>query len=164
MKLKISLDLDDTVLCWKSIHEKTFNCKVNKRNSEKIESQVESLKENREFWSNLPLLEKPDFIPYCYATKRINSKIFTVESLKKNNLPIRPIYQFYNQSDNKATLLKGKADVLIDDSWFNVMQCLQSGFPALLITRPHNKWIKTKYRITHLKYQEIENKYVELFQ
>ena len=71
--------------------------------------------------------------------------------------------QFYNQSDNKADKLKGIADILIDDSWFNVQQCLSVGFPALLITRPHNKWVKTKYRVSHLNYKEIENKYNELF-
>ena len=65
--------------------------------------------------------------------------------------------------NNKADKLKGIADILIDDSWFNVQQCLSVGFPALLITRPHNKWVKTKYRVSHLNYKEIENKYNELF-
>lgn len=161
--LRCALDLDDTCIQWKSIHEQFFNCKVNKKNQKKISKQVDSLRYNKEFWTNLPLLEKPDFEPAVYATKRINPESYTIESLKRNGLPIRPIVQFYKQSDNKATKLFDIADVLIDDSWFNVQQCLSLGFPALLITRSHNKWVKTKYRISHLKYTEIELKYNELF-
>lgn len=161
--IKIALDLDDTVFVWRQTHENFFKCKISRMPAEKITQQVLSLKNNNEFWENLPLLETPDFIPAIYNTKRINPKRFTINCLKKNNLPIRPIIQFYNQSDNKAEGMKGKADVLIDDSWFNVQQCLNAGFPALLITRPHNKWIKTPYRVSHLKYKEIEQKYNELF-
>ena len=78
-------------------------------------------------------------------------------------MPIKPIYQIYSQADNKGRIIKGKCDVLIDDSWFNVQQCLSVGVPALLITRPHNKHINTPYRVDHLCYAEIEQKYNELF-
>lgn len=161
--LRIALDIDDTVLKWRQTHESKFNCRISKSNPHKITSQVNSLKKDKNFWENLPLLEKPDFIPELWCTKRVNSKVFTRNSFRKTGLPIRPIMQFYNQSDNKAVGLIGVADVLIDDSWFNVQQCLQAGFPALLITRPHNKWIKTQYRVSHLSYKEIEQKYNELF-
>ena len=107
--------------------------------------------------------EKPNFIPHCYCTKRICSKNYTRTNLKKLGLPVRPIYQVVYQYANKANYIKGVCDVLIDDSWRNVKQCLESGFPALLITRPHNKHISTKYRINHLNYQEISKKYYELF-
>lgn len=163
MTLRIALDIDDTVLQWRQTHEARFHCKIGKSNPRKITDQVNSLKKDRKFWVSLPLLEMPDFIPTCYCTKRVNSKSFTISSLKKNSLPVRPIIQFYNQEDNKAEGLTGVADVLIDDSWFNVNQCLKAGFPALLITRPHNKWVKTPYRVSHLNYNEIELKYNELF-
>ena len=161
--LRISLDIDDTVLQWRTAHELKFNCKINKTDPNLITLQVNSLKRNRDFWENLQLLEKPDFTPTVWCTKRINPKTYTNNCFKKVGLPIRPIIQFYNQSDNKAYGLVGKADVLIDDSWFNVKQCLDAGFPALLITRPHNKKIRTKYRVNHLSYNEIEQKYNELF-
>lgn len=161
--LKIALDIDDTILKWRQAHETKFNCKISKTASKKIGKQVLSVKDDESFWTNLQVEEYPTFDPYCYATKRINPKRFTISNLKKHNLPIKPIIQFYNQEDNKADKLKGVVDILIDDSWFNVKQCLEAGMPALLITRPHNKWVKTKYRITHLDYKEIENKYNELF-
>lgn len=163
MKLRIALDIDDTILCWTEAHEARFNCKVKEMKSSDVTKQVESLRLDKTFWTNLKLLERPDFEAYIYATKRINPKSYTRENLRKVGLPVRPIYQIYSQEDNKARIIKGRCDVLIDDSWFNVQQALNSGLPALLITRPSNKHIDTKYRISHLNYNEIEDKYNELF-
>lgn len=161
--LRIALDLDDTVIVWSAAHEKLFSCKLSDTDPDIITQQVNSIRLNRKFWSNLELLERPDFEPYIYATKRINPKSYTRACLQKHNLPIKPIYQIYSQEDNKARIIKGHCDVLIDDSWFNVQQALKSGLPALLITRPHNKHIDTKYRVDRLNYKEIECKYNELF-
>jgi len=161
--IKIALDLDDTVFAWRRTHEAYFKCKLSEMKDKDITNQVNSMRLNKSFWSNLPLLEKPDFEPHIYATKRVNLKSYTRANLQKYNLPIKPIYQVYTQEDNKARIIKGHCDVLIDDSWFNVQQCLNSGLPALLITRPHNKHIQTRYRVDHLNYNEIELKYNELF-
>lgn len=161
--LKIALDIDDTIFVWRATHEQYFHCKLSNMKDKDITAQVNSMRLNREFWSNLPLLERPDFEPFIYATKRVNLKSYTRANLQKYNLPIKPIYQIYTQEDNKARIIKGHCDVLIDDSWFNVQQCLEAGVPALLITRPHNKHVRTPYRVDHLKYFEIEEKYNELF-
>lgn len=162
-KLRIALDLDQCIFNWIKAHEQKFHCNLDQMSDEEITQQVLSIKKDKTFWSNLELLERPDFEPCIYATKRINSKIYTRANLKKYGLPIKPIYQIDSQSDNKARIIKGRCDILIDDSWFNVQQCLEVGLPALLITRPHNAHINTKYRINHLLYNEIESKYNELF-
>ena len=41
-----------------------------------------------EFWENLPLLERPNFEAYIYATKRINSKKYTRNCLIKKRLNV----------------------------------------------------------------------------
>lgn len=161
--LKIALDLDQCVFEWQTAHEQKFNCKVNTMTTAEITAQVEQCRTDRKFWSNLELLERPDFEPCIYATKRINPKSYTRECLNKHGLPIKPIYQIYTQEDNKGRIIKGRCDVLIDDSWFNVQQCLSVGVPALLITRPHNAHIKTPYRVNSLKYNEIKAVYERLF-
>lgn len=161
--LNIACDLDDCIAIWTAAHEKKFNCKLSLLSDSQITEQVNTLRLDKEFWSNLELLERPDFEPCIYATKRINPKSYTRAFLQKHNLPIKPIYQIYSQADNKGRIIKGRCDVLIDDSWFNVQQCLAVGVPALLITRPHNVHIDTPYRVNHLKYKEIEQKYNELF-
>ena len=161
--LRIAIDLDDTVFKWQSAHEEKFGCKLSTLSDDEITKQVNTLRLDKEFWSNLDLLERPDFVYEIIATKRINPKAYTRACLAKHNLPIKPIYQIYSQADNKGRIIKGRCDVLIDDSWFNVQQCLAVGVPALLITRPHNAHIDTPYRVNHLKYKEIEQKYYELF-
>lgn len=163
MKLKICLDLDDCIFDWRNAHEQKFNCVVSKLSFEEVNNQVFSCKKDKNFWSNLNLLERPDFEPVCYCTKRINSKVYTKTCLNKHNLPIKPIYQVYNQHDNKARFIKGRCDVLIDDSYDNVIQCIKAGVPAFLIERPHNKHIKTPYKVKKLQYKLIEEKYNELF-
>lgn len=162
-RLKIAADLDDTIFDWTNSHQAKFHCNIKEMQDSDVTAQVATCKYDKDFWSNLPLLEKPDFTPELYCTKRINSKAYTRACLRKHHLPIRPISQITSQQGNKARYIKHKCDVLIDDSWFNVQQCLSVGFPALLITREHNKHINTPYRINHLKYQEIAKKYYELF-
>ena len=162
-RLRIALDIDDTLVDWKSEHERKFNCKLNQLTDSQITKQVIKCQYDKQFWENLPLLEKPNFVPACYCTKRLNSKDYTRSNFKKLGLPIRPIYQVVYQYANKANYIKGVCDILIDDSWRNVKQCIDSGFPALLISRPHNIHIDTPYRVSSLNYQEITKKYYELF-
>lgn len=160
MNLRVAFDLDDTVASFYSHYEKRFG-KGN--DSPTITKHVRKLRKDRDFWEGLDVIDRPDFEPHIYCTKRISSKDYTKNWLKKNNFPIKPIYQMYHQNGNKATMIKGRCDVLIDDSYFNVKKCIESGLPALLITRSHNKDIDTPYRVNSLKYIEIKNKYDELF-
>lgn len=161
--LRIAIDLDDTVFNWGDAHEAYYKCRLSELSDSQITEQVNRLRLNKQFWSNLELLERPDFEYSIICTKRVNPKSYTRACLEKHGLPVKPIFQLYSQADNKGRVIKGRCDVLIDDSWFNVQQCLSVGVPALLITRPHNKHIKTPYRVDHLCYAEIEQKYNELF-
>lgn len=156
MKIKIALDLDDCIFGFYNSYENKFG---KPKSDAEISKNVFKLRKDKNFWSNLPLIEKPDFIPEIYATKRINSKEYTKACLKKYNLPIKPIYQTLCQTSNKAYIIKGRCDVLVDDSINNVLSCIKMGVPALLIDRPHNKNIDFKYRIYNLKYDEIEKVY-----
>lgn len=156
--LKCALDLDDTIFGFLESYCKLFPGEHNLQDR-KITKNVLSLRKNKEFWENLPLLEKPNFEPHIYATKRINAKIYTRNCLKKYGLPIKPIYQIYHQTGNKATLIKGHCDVLIDDSTFNCYQALEVGFPAILIIRPHNQNSNYPYKIHKLDIDEIQTVY-----
>lgn len=94
--LRIALDIDDTILKWFEAYQKRF---PGERNLVQhiITRNVRKLQYDREFWENLELLERPNFEPHIYSTKRINQKSYTRSSLIKNGLPIKPIYQTYNQ-------------------------------------------------------------------
>jgi FMN phosphatase YigB (HAD superfamily) len=152
--LKIALDLDDTIFDFLYAYQEKFPGDHNMV-SAKITKNVFSLKNNKYFWENLPLLEIPNFEPCIYATKRINSKNYTRNCLRKYGLPIKPIYQMVYQWGNKVDIIKGHCDVLIDDSEFNCYQALNVGFPAILITRPHNKNSNYPFKINKLDLNEI---------
>ena len=157
-KLRIALDLDDTIFDFFGEYKKVFPGEKNLVDST-ITKNVCKLKRNKTFWENLPIIEKPNFEPYIYATKRINSKNYTRNCLSKHNLPIKPIYQMYYQKGNKADIIKGECDVLIDDSITNVMQAIKAGLPALIIDRPHNQNGNPVFRIYSLDYKEILDAY-----
>lgn len=152
--IRIALDLDDTVFDFLGAYQAMFPGERNMIGSI-ITQNVISLRKDKKFWENLPLLEMPNFEPHIYATKRINSKIYTRNCLNRYGLPIKPIYQMESQMGNKVTIIKGHCDVLVDDSAFNCYQALNVGFPAILITRPHNIDSDYPYRINKLDIEEI---------
>ena len=156
--IRIALDLDDTIFDFLGAYREAFPGERNMINSN-IDKNVLSLRKNKKFWENLPLLEMPNFEPCIYATKRINSKTYTRNCLSRYGLPIKPIYQIYYQQGNKANIIKGHCDVLVDDSVFNCYQAMKVGFPAILITRPHNVHSDYPYRVDKLDIEEIMEVY-----
>lgn len=163
MKLRCALDIDDTLASFVDSYNKYFKTNLSKEPDWLITKRVYKLRNNKEFWTNLEVIERINFIPEIYATKRINPKSYSREWLLKNGFPDRPIYQTIYQHGNKADIIKGRCDVLIDDSFNNVIKCIKSEVPSLLIDRPHNKHINTPYRIYSLDIKEITNKYNQLY-
>ena len=159
--IRIAIDLDDTIFDFLGAYRQNFPGEIN-MTEPKITKNVLALRKNKDFWENLPLLELPNFEPCIYATKRINSKAYTRNCLIKHGLPIKPIYQIYTQKGNKANIIKGHCDVLIDDSAFNCYQAMKVGFPAILITRPHNINSDYPYRINRLDLEEIIKVYNQI--
>lgn len=132
---RIGLDIDDCLAGFWDAYCERFDTANNPhmlkdhiitRNVQQI------LSKERDFWLNLPVINRPDFIPELYCTKRVNNKAWTREWLRRNGFPDRPIYQMAYQHGNKADMIKGKVDVFIDDSLSNVIKCQRSGVPALL--------------------------------
>jgi 5'(3')-deoxyribonucleotidase len=158
-KLRIACDIDQVLADFESAYNKYYNTDISKENNYYITKNVYKLRRNKEFWTNLEVIDRPNFIPYIYATKRINLKSYTREWLLKNKFPDRPIYQTIYQYGNKADIIKGYCDVLIDDSVSNVYKCIKSGVPALLIDRPHNRSAGPEFRIYNLDIDEIREGY-----
>lgn len=158
MNLRIALDIDDTLAGFLEKYQEYFPGERNMKNTT-ITRNVYKLKHNREFWTSLPKIDSINFEPCIYSTKRINPKSYTRKWLELNDFPIKPIYQTLYQLGNKADIIKGRCDVLIDDSPSNVYKCLQSGVPALLIDRPHNRNAGPMCRIYSLDIDEIKDAY-----
>ena len=158
-KLRIACDIDQVLADFESAYNKYYNTDMSKENDYHITKNVYKLRHNKEFWTNLEVIDRPNFIPYIYATKRINLKSYTREWLLKNGFPDRPIYQTIYQYGNKADIIKGRCDVLIDDSVSNVYKCIKSGVPALLLDWPHNRHAGPEFRIYNLDIDEITECY-----
>jgi hypothetical protein len=155
---KIALDIDDTIAGFFDLYRVYFP-KESDLLDQNITKNVYKLRHCKDFWENLPLIDSPNFVPHIYATKRINSKEYTRNWLINNNLPVRPIYQMYYQQGNKADMIKGRCDLLIDDSVSNVVKAINSGLPALIIDRPHNQGYEPLFRIYSLDINEIMEAY-----
>ena len=158
-KLRIACDIDQVLADFESAYNKYYNTDMSKENDYHITKNVYKLRHNKEFWTNLEVIDRPNFIPCIYATKRVNLKSYTREWLLKNGFPDRPIYQTIYQYGNKADIIKGRCDVLIDDSVSNVYKCIKSGVPALLLDRPHNRHAGPEFRIYNLDIDEITECY-----
>lgn len=160
-KLKIGLDLDDTVVSFMIPYIERFG--IPKNDHEITKNVFQILRKDKNWWLNQPLINKPDFNVTLYCTKRVHDKNWTKQQIKKHNLPIAPIYQIYTQSMNKADRIKGKVDVFIDDSVSNFKQLISKGVPCLLIDSPFNRDYQTEARIYSLNYKEIEQTYNKIY-
>lgn len=160
-QLKVSLDIDDTLASFFDSYKVLFNAEKNPKVliDHIITRNVYKLKNNKEFWLGLNKIDEIDFEPINYCTKRINRKEWSKQWLNNHDFPNKPIYQMVYQKGNKASLIKGKCDVLIDDSVSNVLDCHKAGLPALLIDRPHNQWFGPMFRIFSLNIDEINEAY-----
>lgn len=160
-RLRIALDIDDTLGGFFEAYKKKFNADNNPHVLEDhiITRNVYKLRTDRDFWLNIPKIDWINFEPEIYATKRINPKAWSRKWLIDNGFPDKPIYQMIYQKGNKADMIKGRCDVLIDDSVSNVHKCIESGLPALLIDRPHNQHAGPEYRIFSLDIDEIVEAY-----
>lgn len=155
--LRCAMDLDGVLAEFYNSYVKRFG--EPKRNSDITKNVERILKKDKQFWVNLPVLNQMNFEPELYCTKRVNPKVWTKQWLKKNNFPNKPVYQMYYQKGNKADMIKGKVDVLIDDCLDNVLKAIESGLPALLFDQPYNRNKEFAFRIYTLDIAEIESVY-----
>ncbi len=157
MKLKVGLDLDDTIFLFMDYYIERFG---NPKNDSEITRNVTRiLSKDKEFWINQPVIHTPNFIPELYCTKRFHNKNWTKEQLKINNLPIVPIYQICTQCVNKSSRIKGRVNVFIDDSLSNMIEMNLNGIPCLLMDNPSNQEWGPIARIYSLDIEEIEESY-----
>ena len=155
--MRIALDIDDVLACFWEAYIERFGTK--RLTPEAITKNVRRLRLDKKFWTGLKVKNVLNFTPELYCTKRINPKSYTKKWLEINNFPKKPVYQMYHQSGNKAVMIKGRCDVLIDDSYYNVTQAIKYGLPALLYTTPENAHIEFPFRINSLDINEIERVY-----
>lgn len=162
--MRIGLDLDDTINFWWSEYVKLFG---DPKNDYEIIRNIEKrLKKDKSFWLNLPIKNRPDFEVELFCTKRVIPKSWSKEYLKRNGIPVKPIYQMYYQYGKKSSLIKGRVDLFIDDSISNMIELNLAGIPCLLMDSENNKSWGSVGRVYSLNYDEIikeYNKFMKVF-
>lgn len=145
---KIALDIDDVVCDFKKgFNEKTglelnpyWNCNYD------ISNQLDKLKDDKDFWVNLPVLHRPNFEPFCYISSRSIPIEFTQEFIQKNGLPCAPVYHVPWNTSKIQTLKDLNIDILIDDKWENFVEANNNGIYCYLMNSSHNKHYDAKNR------------------
>ena len=156
--LEIGLDLDDTVFSFSEGYLKRFKKWPNydwaiTRNVTNI------LINERDFWVNLPLLRRPNFIPKLYCSSRVNKKAWTKKAIEINDLPNSPLYQVPGYRIPKSKYIKGRVDVFIEDSPHQWLALNKAGIPCLLIDNERNREYGPILRIYSLDKDEISDVY-----
>lgn len=156
-KLKVGLDIDDTVLYWFPEYLKRFG---KPKNEHEVTKHVfRDLRYDRNFWLNLEPKHRPDFPVTLYCTKRVCNKAWSKRWIEDHDYPIAPVYQVFSQTKNKAHVIKGLVDVFIDDSVSNFKAMNLAGVPCLLMDAEHNRSWGPIGRIYSLNMSEIEEVY-----
>lgn len=160
--MRIGLDIDDCLADFMGGYQERFKTDKNPHllQSINIGKKVNNvLRYERDFWLNLTKLNTLNFNPTLYCTKRVNPKNWTKQYLDNNDFPKAPVYQMLYQYGNKATMIKGKVDVFVDDSIRNMVQMNLSGVPCLLYNTQYNQEWGPVGRIYSLDKDEIEDAY-----
>lgn len=158
--MNVYLDIDDVIFDWHKDYAKRFNCAVPrrwyKRTSKVMKERLDILSKEKNFWLNLTVKNKPNFIPAGYVSARGINKKWTEESLKKYDIPGRShVYQVH-WGESKIDLLKKlNCDIFIDDKYATFKECHENGIFCLLMDAPHNQHIITPYRIYTLDIDNI---------
>lgn len=152
--LRISLDVDGVLADFETAYLKRFKKWPNKdwaitRNVANI------LIHERDFWLNLPVLNKVEFIPRMYCSARVNPKRWSKQYLRNNGFPEAPLYQVPGYKLSKAKTLKGRCDVHIEDSVKNFLDLNRQGIPCLIYNNSTNAYLGPILRIYTLNEDEI---------
>lgn len=155
--LRIGLDIDGVISDFWGMYIKRFG--IPEKDRDITRNVMRILSRDKNFWISLPVLNRPDFTPTLYCTKRVNPKRWTKQYLAMNGLPDSPVYQIYGNIGKKSPRIKGRVDVFIDDSVDNFIELNSNSVPCLLLDSEYNRHVNTAGRIYSLQYRHIFKQY-----
>lgn len=144
----IGCDLDGVLFDFNFAFEKRFNVKLTPYwdGHYKMGEYLKELEGDKEFWINLPVLNRPSFHIDHYITSRSVPVEWIEESLYKNNLPCAPVHAI-PWGASKVQLLKDlKIDLFIDDKFENYKEATDNGIFCYLMNSVHNQYYDVGHR------------------
>ena len=141
--LRIGLDIDEVLADFMSAYSKRFGVDTDTlywNFSYDILKNLESVKEDKEFWLNIPKIRDVGFEPVMYCTSRICDSSITQEWIEKMKLPTAPVVTVGHGMSKVDVIKQWKLDVFVDDSYHNFKEINASGACACyLMTTPQNE-------------------------
>lgn len=123
--------------------------------SEKFVEVFDQVKTKPEFWLNLSVLNKIDFIPSAYLTARPCKTSVTIDWLQNNGFPRAPVITVSNPLDKIPVLKAWNPNLFIDDHWLTIIECKRHGIPSLLYNQPYQ--IEHEYEIKQHNIKRINS-------
>lgn len=148
---RIVLDVDDVVADFAGAYKEKFGKSPHNywdftySMGDNLKTLIES-PEGEDFFVNLKVKHRPNFIPHAYVSSRSIPVEWTKKFLEKNGLPCRPVYHVpFNES--KVEVLKSiQAEIFIDDKFQNFREAQEAGITAYLMDAEHNQHHNVGYR------------------
>lgn len=137
----VGCDLDDVIFDFTGSYEKRFNTKLSDywNGDYQMGTNLEQLKQEKEFWVNMPVKNRPSFEVDYYITARSIPIEWTEEAIQKNNLPKAPIYSLPWNVSKIETLKKLGVNIHIDDKWATFKECIDNGIFCYLMDSNTNR-------------------------
>lgn len=150
----IALDLDDTVFDFLGSYKKRFGVELSDYWSAdyNMGKNLESLKEDKDFWVNMPVKNIPPVEVDYYVTARSIPVEWTMEAIQKNNLPKAKVISLPWNTSKIDTLNELGCTIMVDDKFQTFKECLNSGIFCYLVDAPHNK----HYNVGHHRIMNLE--------
>lgn len=157
-RLVISLDIDGCICDFYNPYIERFG--IPKKDNEISKNIYRVLSKDRDFWLNLPVINRPTFKVHQYTSARSIPKAWVKKYLEDNAMPKAPIYQLLNYYLSKVSRIKmGGCNLHIDDSLRVFIDCNLNGIPCLLMDNPANQDWGPIGRIYSLDKDEVEDCY-----
>ena len=140
---RISLDIDDCCADFLGFFQQHFNTTLNPywKGSYKMEEMLNKIKDDKDFWLNIPVLHRPPVEVDLYVSSRSIPVEWTMEWLQNNGFPCAPVVHVPWNESKIEVLKEYKIDVHCDDKVQNYRDCIREGIFCYLVTAPHNTYL-----------------------
>lgn len=155
---KIGLDIDDVIIDFIPYYCNWFNIATPKfwHFDYNIKQNLESVKNNKDFWLNMPAKIKPEdlkFEPELYITNRIIPSEWTKEWIQKHEFPTVDVITVDNSNDKIKIAKERNLDIFIDDKFQTFLDMNNAGICCFLMDAVHNQ----KYDVGHKRIKNIND-------
>ena len=152
----VGCDLDDVIFDFTGSYEKRFNTKLSNywNGDYNMSKNLEQLKDEKEFWVNMPVKNRPSFEVDYYITARSIPVEWTKEAIQKNNLPKAPVYSLPWNVSKIDTLKELGVDIMIDDKYSTFKECKENGIFCYLMNSETNQ----HYNVGHHRIYDLNLK------